>query len=185
MKGKEILPNLFIGSKRVAQNREWLDLNNIKYILNTSREVGNFFDQDFVYKRYILKDLSQNSKIFCRILVQDSTDEVLKEHFEGALEFIHQGRNLQNGGVLVHCSEGKSRSVSFTIAYLMKHENYNLKNAVEHVVAKHPTIRINDGFKRQLMDFEASLGKPPSFSFFNSRRSSKVWYLHQSILTFL
>ena len=37
------------------------------------------------------------------------------------------------GGVLVHCSEGKSRSVTLVLAFLMQSQGWTLKQALEHV----------------------------------------------------
>jgi hypothetical protein len=51
IKGKEVLPRLFIGNKRVAQNKEWLQSNDVAYVLNITREVANFYEPEITYKR--------------------------------------------------------------------------------------------------------------------------------------
>jgi hypothetical protein len=100
-------------------------------------------------------------------------DQDISKHFADTIEFIRKAL-LENeeGGVLIHCNEGRSRSVSIVIAYLMKQENMDLSTAYQHVHSR-STTRINDGFKRQLMSFELSLGKEKSIEFFPSRRNSK------------
>ena len=53
-KGKEVLQNLFLGNKNAARNKEWLLTNNVKYILNVTKEVKNFFEhsqEGFLYKK--------------------------------------------------------------------------------------------------------------------------------------
>ena len=37
------------------------------------------------------------------------------------------------GAVLVHCHEGKSRSVALLLAYLMIDKGHTLKSAMEHI----------------------------------------------------
>jgi len=55
--------------------------------------------------------------------------------------------------VLVHCQAGISRSATLVIAYLIKHQKMNLKDAYLHVKSKRPQIGPNKGFIQQLMDF--------------------------------
>jgi len=159
LKGKEILPRLYIGSRRVAQNKEWLVSNSVRYILNATREVSNFYEEEFQYKR---------------ISITDSMDENAKQYFEEASEFIRDGL-AKEGSVLVHCNEGRSRCATFMIAYLLRHEKWDLKKAFQVLSERHSNINVNDGFKKQLMDFELSLGKDkPTLDFFTSRRSSLI-----------
>jgi len=155
VKGKEVLPRLFIGNKRVAQNKEWLESNNVRFILNISREVANFYESEITYKR---------------VGIADSMEENAKQHFEEATSFIRDGLTAETA-VLVHCAEGKSRSATFTLAYLLKWEQWDLKKAFEHLSSV-SNININDGFKQQLMDFEKLLGRDvPLYNFFTGRRS--------------
>ncbi len=175
LKGKEILPRLYIGSRRVAQNKEWLMSHSVRYILNATREVSNFYEEEFQYKRYAFS----RRVTLVRISITDSMDEDAKQYFEEASEFIRDGL-AKECGVLVHCNEGRSRCATFTIAYLLRHEKWDLKKAFQVLSERHSNINVNEGFKKQLMDFELSLGKDkPSLDFFTSRRSSlmlsKVW----------
>ena len=85
-------------------------------------------------------------------------------------------------GVLVHCNEGRSRSVALAIAYLLKHENWDLKTAFQHVSSKLATTNINQTFKRQLMEYEVMLGKTKSWDFF-PRRNSKDYSEHGSAVS--
>merc|ERR1711879_281491 len=75
----------------------------------------------------------------------------------------------RGGAVLVHCREGLSRSPSTVIAFLMKKHSWTLARAYDHVMERNRKLRINDGFKRQLMQFEFSLFNSNSFDFFAKR----------------
>lgn len=73
--------------------------------------------------------------------------------------------------VLVHCREGRSRSVTMIVAFAMKRLGWSLKSAYDHVSEMtHGRIRINDGFKRQLMEYERELFGVNSLNFFPQRK---------------
>ena len=54
----------------------------------------------------------------------------------------------------VHCHEGKSRSITLALAYLMKACGWSFKRALEHVSARRPGILPNAGFQARLLEFE-------------------------------
>lgn len=56
--------------------------------------------------------------------------------------------------VYIHCQAGVSRSVSFTIAYLMYRYRLNLKTALHAVKRRRPTALPNDNFMEQLHLYE-------------------------------
>merc|ERR1711865_945919 len=63
------------------------------------------------------------------------------------------------GRVLVHCHEGKSRSVSLCLAYMITREKRSLADALAFVKSKRPVARPNAGFIKQLLAIELnSLG---------------------------
>ena len=66
--------------------------------------------------------------------------------------------NLKNGGnVLVHCVAGISRSASVVLAYLMWKENMSFEEALEYLKGLRPIVEPNDGFVKQLKDFEVQI----------------------------
>jgi protein-tyrosine phosphatase len=60
------------------------------------------FPKDFTYKVINVADVSSTN---------------LLRHFPAAIQFIKEG--VQQGGILIHCFAGVSRSASVVIAYLM------------------------------------------------------------------
>lgn len=50
--------------------------------------------------------------------MRDEEEVDIGQHFQAALAFIERAK-ASGGAVLVHCHEGKSRSVTLVLAYLM------------------------------------------------------------------
>ena len=72
-------------------------------------------------------------------------NEILPE----VLPYIHE--NVTNDRkVLVHCSAGKSRSVSIVAVYLMKYKGMNVNEALDFIKNKRNMINPNSGFVNAL-----------------------------------
>ncbi len=69
-------------------------------------------------------------------------------------DWIHA--NLERR-VLVHCQAGVSRSAAICIAYLMKHVGMHLTDAYAVVKAARFIIDPNEGFMRQLKEYQTKL----------------------------
>ena len=107
-----VLPWLLIGDKAAAKDREFLRRQKVRYVLNvtppkTEGGVVNFFEKEATleYKRLSLRDVA--------------TDTILP-HVSAAVEFLQRVRIRADGRVLVHCNEGKSRSVAIVAAFLIR-----------------------------------------------------------------
>ncbi|CAK9028623.1 ABC transporter A family member 12 (ABC transporter ABCA.12) (AtABCA12) (Putative ABC2 homolog 16) [Durusdinium trenchii] len=90
-----------------------------------------------------------------RLPLMDLEDQDLNENLEKALEIIGKAESL-GGAVLVHCHEGKSRSVSVCLAYLMK-SGLSLASSLAYVKSKRPMARPNAGFLKQLLAMEQQI----------------------------
>lgn len=62
--------------------------------------------------------MPENCKHFFYDIHDNKSQKVPAELFDEISNLIEQGR--QNGGVLVHCYAGVSRSSTFVIAYIMQ-----------------------------------------------------------------
>lgn len=79
----------------------------------------------------------------------------LKKYFHQAANFIRDC--LRRTSVMVHCLAGVSRSVSLVLAYLMKWEGMELDEAMALVKLGRKTACPNEGFIRQLREFESEV----------------------------
>lgn len=73
----KILPYLYLGAQRDAQNLGLLKEHRISYILNVTTNVPNYFEREFQYQQ---------------IPILDSNDSEIQEFFEVAFSFINQAR---------------------------------------------------------------------------------------------
>lgn len=86
------------------------------------------------------------------IAVQDTPDQQLLPNLTAAADYIK--RAIDNGGtVLVHCNQGRSRSVTVTVAFLMRHCDMSLLDAMQLVRDKRPVACPNPGFFEQLKQY--------------------------------
>src|SRR5690606_2093070 len=89
------------------------------------------------------------------IYVDDVSTATLRPHFEEVSKFIDQGR--KQGGVLVHCMAGASRSATMVTQYLMVHKKIKLKDAFGLLKKARPEVRPNPTFRAELKKYEKYL----------------------------
>ncbi len=126
----QILPELFLGDRGDARDRERLRRHGITHVVNCSRELPCHFEPDFTYLWLQMEDPDPGfgTKIprFCA--------------------FIDEGR--KRGRVLVHCTGGVSRSPAVILAYLCGLEG-SLEQAAARLGRAVPT-GIDEDFLYQL-----------------------------------
>ena len=138
-----MLPGVYLGSIGAAHNKASLEAAGITHVLTVAGGLAPRFPDEYTY---------------CLVDVADSPSEPLHRHFDRCLKFI--ARALLDGGrVLVHCFAGKSRSSTVVAAYAMATEGTSLKDTMDLITAVRPVASPNEGFMRQLRDFEVELGE--------------------------
>ncbi|KAG0711823.1 Inactive dual specificity phosphatase 27 [Chionoecetes opilio] len=190
----EVFPNLFLGDCDAAMNESYLRKTGITHILNAA---GNTCGpapvktgQSF-YKcqkdRSHMKNLEEKKKQSCHDPSQEDPSLVylglnlidlpfinISVHFDKGARFVDEA--LASGGkVLVHCRQGRSRSASIVVAFLMMHRGMAAASALtmlrktggEAMSCMHAVltavcqsereIRPNNGFLQHLADLEMNL----------------------------
>lgn len=100
----------------------------------------------------------ENDKRYLHISIRDDSNANIKDKFDAVFNFIENAKQ-KNLKVFVHCQVGRSRSVSFVVAYLMYTNKITLNKALDFVQKKRPMANPNGNFIKQLKDYEFFLRK--------------------------
>jgi len=130
----EIFPNLFLGNSINAANKELLKSNNFDIIINVTDNIPNFFENDFEYYN---------------VSIKDNTNAFFGLNLENCAKYIHDNLRL-NKKIIVHCFEGRSRSVTIIIYYLMNYHNYKFIDIYNQIKNQKNIVNINKSFVNEL-----------------------------------
>jgi hypothetical protein len=79
-------------------------------------------------------------------------------NFHRSNQFIIEGR--RNGGVLVHCRNGRATAPALVAAFLIGKKKLSARDAVQSVMDRHPPTLVEGDFRNQLFDYQVSLTSP-------------------------
>lgn len=139
-KCSEIAEGLYLSGEVVARSKELLDANGITHVVNCVGMICKewFKDQGITYRTYYLNDTP--------------SEDILSVLYD-ALEFIDTA--LREGGrVLVHCSQGVSRSATLVIAFLMWRSGLSYDEVYAKVKEARGVTNPNIGFTCQLLQWQ-------------------------------
>jgi hypothetical protein len=140
----EVTPGVYVGSVGAAKNVDSLRALGVTHVLCVCNGMpaGGFAPRGtFVHRS---------------IEIRDSVDADIAEHFETTREFIRDA--LARGGrVLVHCFQGRSRSVAVCAVFMMCERGMTLEEAMTAIRAVRPRAMPNSGFMRALEALDARL----------------------------
>lgn len=128
---------LYLSDGVQAKNPKVVWPMGITHIVNVTTHIENSFENEGIK--------------YHRIAVHDSSVAVIEDHFEKSYKFIKKAmeENTTNR-VLVHCSQGVSRSATIVIYFLMREKKMKMMAARKAVEECRPWIWPNEGFVRQL-----------------------------------
>jgi protein-tyrosine phosphatase len=129
-----IIDNIYLGNGYNASNISLLQENNIKYILNVTKEIPNHFEYNSDIK-------------YLQIGVMDWKSESIIDYFDEILRFFD---SCDNGNILVHCYMGSSRSATAVLLYLIKRKHMGLEEALEYLKNKRDIVNINKKFLEEV-----------------------------------
>jgi len=157
---QEIIPRLFLGPYASAKKMDLLKAHNITHIMvvrsHRERIIKPHHEGEF--KHYILE-------------IPDTPNQSLLPELPRCKEFIDEGRT--QGGCLIHCDSGISRSAAVTIAYVMHENRLTYDQAFAYVSDRRCCVHPNLGFMHQLSEYEhmsQMLGQPINHAAVNNRK---------------
>ena len=129
-----ICDNIYLGDKRASSNENYLKQHNISAVVNCAISVVSKYNEIKVLE----------------LQLYDKSWEKLFPKLEVAYKFIK--KNSKNN-ILIHCSQGRSRSASLVVFYLMKEKGWNYDTCIKFIKEKRPSVRPNSGFVNQLKEY--------------------------------
>ncbi|KAJ8481519.1 hypothetical protein ONZ45_g9981 [Pleurotus djamor] len=155
---------LFLGNVTAARSSRSLTERRVTHILSVCTDA-------------IPAELAESGLTHMRLPVEDVDYADLLVHLPRAVHFIDQA--LRGGGnVLVHCSQGLSRSAAVVAAYLMFSHRVNMTQALEMIRRRRPQIWVNPGFQEQLVLYELCQYNPgPSNGIYVNWRNTLARHL--------
>ncbi|XP_001344320.3 dual specificity phosphatase 28 [Danio rerio] len=91
-----------------------------------------------------------------RVPVYDDPNEDLYRYFDRCADAIASEAG-RGGRTVVYCKNGRSRSATVCVAYLMKHQSLTLTDAFQVVKSARSVVEPNPGFWSQLERYEQEL----------------------------
>jgi protein-tyrosine phosphatase len=140
---------IYLGTLKASEN-EYLNAKDVRHVVNCAEILPHMTR----WNRRVLEMEANGTLKVMRMKWKDERKQKLT--FLEPLRFVH-GAVLQGQGVLIHCEQGKSRSGSVMIAYLMAAYGMNLQAALTFVKERRSIVHPNSGFMKQLSTFETSL----------------------------
>ncbi|KAG1338736.1 putative Dual specificity protein phosphatase PHS1 [Cocos nucifera] len=149
-------------NKEVEQWNEMLREDVVKLCQENNFNTGFFegSDHNIVVDAYEFK-------------ISDDEDADISDLFEEASDFIDYMEH-SGGKVLVHCFEGKSRSSTVVLAYLMLRKGHTLSEAWNMLKKVHRRAQPNDGFAKILLELDRRLHGKTSMDWQQKKPAMKV-----------
>jgi hypothetical protein len=162
-----IIDNIYLGNGYNASNYSVIRDYNIKYIVNVTNEIPNYYEYNIIStKNNSIDNISmENSSIdnismgnsslctthnldikYFTIPIYDNSENHIYSHINKALEFIEEAQSNNDGNILIHCYMGSSRSASITLAYLIYKYNFTLSKGLKYLKKKRDIVNINTNF---------------------------------------
>ena len=141
----EAYPYLHISNAGVPYNLSALKQTGITHIISLTDAVDEIFPTYFKYGNI-------------RGVHDEANDPKMKlgRYFEQTADFIDDAR-MSGGKVLVHCWEGKSRSATILVAYLISRQNMTRDSALAMIRKVRPIAKPNDQYMAELENLELKL----------------------------
>jgi len=136
---------LYVSSELVAKNRDILAGHGITHVVNT---IG-----------FLCPNVFPGELSYLLVNILDSPQEDILPVLYDIFDFIEQAR-AGGGRVLVHCSQGVSRSAALSIAYMMWKDGTSYEETFTKVKGSRGVANPNIGFTCQLLHWHKRRSQP-------------------------
>lgn len=126
----KIMNHIYLGNINSAKDKEFMKKNNIKAVLNCSKEkdIPNYFcNLNIEYMRMPIDD-SLKQKDF----------DLMYKLLPCGIEFIHKHADILKQNIFVHCHMGRQRSSTFICGYLIEKHGLSPDDACKFILKKRP-----------------------------------------------
>jgi protein-tyrosine phosphatase len=150
-----IIDNIYLGNGYNASNYSVIRDYNIKYIVNVTNEIPNYYEYNIISNNNTTDNTTDNNSLctthnldikYFTIPIYDNSENHIYSHINKALEFIEEAQSSNDGNILIHCYMGSSRSASITLAYLIYKYNFSLNKGLKYLKKKRDIVNINTNF---------------------------------------
>lgn len=143
----EIIPNVWLGNLRAAQDETFLRNANIQVVFNATKDAPF---HPSIRRRY-------------RVPVDDNLQESEIRNLElWAYEIVYKliRENKEGRGILIHCHAGMQRSPAITAMFLMALYRMSTDQAKAYIKNRRPIAFVpSANFEKAMRGFERSLQK--------------------------
>ena len=130
-----VYPRIYLGSVYNAVLWKTLVDNNIKFIINVTSEITNWYPNDIEY---------------LQIPMKDNNNESLKQYFSSSFNAIEDFLQNKEGNILIHCYFGASRSLTIVTDYIRRKTSKPVMEIIQEIKLLRPIINPTQQFLNDL-----------------------------------
>lgn len=128
---------LYLGSAYNASCWYTLEKLNIKYVVNVTVEISNYYESSGI--------------IYYRIPIRDDNNESIQSYFDESCNKIEEFLSKKDGNVLVHCYMGASRSATIVARYIAKKKEIDIVDVLAYLTEMRPIVNPTHQFMLDLV----------------------------------
>jgi hypothetical protein len=129
---------IYLGNSYNSANYSTLNNCNIECIINVTKEIPNYFENNFNY---------------LNIPILDNNEDSLTNHFDDVVNYVKTNIDHGKKVFFIHCYYGASRSALIVLLILIKIFNKKMNESKEILVKNRNFTNINLKFLKELEDY--------------------------------
>lgn len=135
-----IIDNIYLSNLHSAHDPTLISKNNIRVVCRLSEDKNENIYGNIKFYNYEIED-NMLYKIEILRIAEDIAHNIVLP------------MSAENANVLIHCNEGRSRSVSVIIYYMMTRKGFTYDDALSFIKKIKSDVRPNDAFASILQNF--------------------------------